>query len=101
MNARTVLFAVAMAAAALPASANEVVSSLSAETGLSQRKVQMILGNRTAYAEYPYTYQRSLAQFKRALGDERYQRLMAGRSIRVGDREVALSGVGARDVAAK
>ena len=100
MNARTALFVVAMAAAA-PVYANEVVSTLSQETGLSERKVQMIIGNRTAFAEYTRSYDRSLAQFKRGLGDERYQRLMAGKTIQVGGRQLALSGVQDRDVAAK
>ena len=100
MNARTALFVVAMAAAA-PVYANEVVSTLSQETGLSERKVQMIIGNRTAYAEYTRSYDRSLAQFKRELGNERYQRLMAGKTIQVGNRQVALGGVQGRDVAAK
>lgn len=100
MNARTALFVFAMAAAA-PVYANEVVSTLSRETGLSERKVQMIIGNRTAYAEYTRSYDRSLAQFKRELGDERYQRLMAGKAIQVGGRQVALGGVQDRDVAAK
>lgn len=100
MNARTALFVVAMAAAA-PVYANEVVSTLSQETGLSERKVQMIIGNRTAFAEYTRSYDRSLVQFKRELGNERYQRLMAGKPIQIGDRQVALGGVQDRDVAAK
>lgn len=100
MNARTALFVVAMAAAA-PVYANAVVDTLSQETGLSERKVQMIVGNRTAFAEYTRSYDRSLEQFKRALGDERYQRLMAGQTIQVGERRLSLGGMQDRDVAAK
>ena len=99
MKARIALFVLAMAAA--PVYANEVVSTLSQETGLSERRVQMIVGNRTAFAEYTRSYDRSLAQFKRALGNERYQRLMAGEAIQIGERRVALSGVQERDLAAK
>ncbi|KRD34250.1 hypothetical protein ASE43_10760 [Lysobacter sp. Root983] len=88
-------------AATAPVYANEVVGTLSQETGLSERKVQMIVGNRTAFAEYTRSYDRSLAQFKRALGNERYQRLMAGQTIQVGEHRVALGGMQDRDVAAK
>ncbi|NUO75275.1 MAG: hypothetical protein HOQ32_04600 [Lysobacter sp.] len=101
MNARTALFVVVAMAAAAPVYANEVVSTLSQETGLSERKVQMIVGNRTAFAEYTRSYDRSLEKFKRALGDERYERLMAGKTIQVGDRHLALSGMQERDLAAK
>lgn len=77
MNARIALVALAMAAAA-PAYATTLIDDLSQATGLSPRKVQMIVGNRTPYAEYTRSYDRSLAQFKRALGNERAERVIAG-----------------------
>lgn len=80
MNARIALLAVALTATA-PAFADDLIADLANETGLSERKVQMIVGNRTPFAEYRYTYDRSLAQFKRALGSERYERVMAGLPI--------------------
>jgi tRNA 2-selenouridine synthase SelU len=80
MNARIAILALAMAATA-PAFGAELVADLARETGLSERRVQMIVGNRTPFAEYRTSYSRSLAQFKRALGNERYERLVAGLPI--------------------
>lgn len=59
------------------------IEQLAAYTGLSERKVQMILGCHTCYAEYSYTYQRSLAKFQKALGREHYNQLMSGQPIRL------------------
>lgn len=61
------------------------IAELANYTGLSERRVQMILGCRTCFAEYVYTYRRSLDKFKRALGDKRYERLMAGQPIDLED----------------
>jgi hypothetical protein len=36
----------------------------------------MILGNRTSFAEYPYTYERSVATLRKAIGAARYDQLM-------------------------
>ena len=75
------------------------VKDLANYTNLSERRIQMILGCRTCFAEYRYTYNRSLAQFKRALGNERYEQLMAGRPVALDDQDgnrVASTG-GARD----
>jgi len=94
MNARTAILGAALASiAALPAyagnpagasqSASHInpIKELANYTGLSERRVQMLLGCRTCFAEYRYTYQRSAEQFKHALGDERYEQLMAGKPI--------------------
>lgn len=82
------------AAAALPAWAgNDPITELSGITGLSERKVQMVLGNRTAYAEYRYTYDRSVRQFTRAVGEENFRRLLNGEEVSLRDaqgREVAV-----------
>ncbi|MCH6482297.1 hypothetical protein MMG85_01760 [Pseudoxanthomonas sp. LH2527] len=80
MNVRTALV-VALLAAPFSAQAGDTIRQLSEHTGLSERKVQMILGNRTSFAEYPYTYQRSAEQFRHALGEENYQRLMNGQAV--------------------
>lgn len=80
MNTRTALV-VALLAAPFSAQAGDTIQQLSEHTGLSERRVQMILGNRTSFAEYPYTYQRSLEQFRHALGEENYRRLMEGQSV--------------------
>lgn len=80
MNARTAaLFTLAMAAAT-PAYAADVVAELSQQTGLSERQVEMIIGNRTPFAEYRQSYSRTLKQFKAAVGEEHYQRLISGQS---------------------
>ncbi|MBB1088234.1 hypothetical protein H4F99_06980 [Lysobacter sp. SG-8] len=74
--------------AAFPAAANDdPVGTLSDVTGLSERKVQMVLGNRTAFAEHRYSYQRSLDQFTRAIGAEKHQRLMDGEPVVLVDRQ--------------
>jgi len=76
------IFAIATTSPAYAGQKNEV-EKLASYTGLTVRKVQMILGTRTSFAEYPYTYQRSLEKFQKALGKENYDRLMSGRSIRL------------------
>ena len=57
------------------------VRDLAAATGVSERQVQMVVGARTAYAEYRTSYDRVEARFIKALGEERYRDLMAGREI--------------------
>lgn len=80
MNARTPLL-VAFLAAPFSVQAGDVIKQLSDHTGVSERKVQMILGARSSFAEYPYTYQRSLEKFRAALGEENYRRAMNGESF--------------------
>ncbi|MGH8076038.1 MAG: hypothetical protein ACREPE_01770 [Lysobacter sp.] len=81
MRTRTAaIIAIAMAAAT-PAFAGELVDALTHETGMTERQVLMIIGNRTPYVESRSNYSRSLAQFKRALGSERAEELIAGRTI--------------------
>lgn len=77
MNIRLALLAAALMAASAPALAgDDPVRLLAQETGLSERKVNMILGNRTSFAEYPYTYQRSVEKLRKAIGEGRYDQLM-------------------------
>lgn len=80
MKTRTALIVLAMAAAT-PAYAADMVEVLAEETGLSERQVQMLVGNRTPFIEHRYNYGRSLAQFKRALGKERAEQLIAGETV--------------------
>lgn len=80
MNARTAIVVVLLAAP-FSAQASDVIERLADHTGLSERKVQMILGARSSYAEYPYTYQRSLEKFRAALGEENYRRVMNGETV--------------------
>lgn len=81
MKSRTALLVLAMATATPAYAAENIVDALADETGLSVRQVQMIVGNRTPFFEYRTSYGRSLAQFKRALGKERAERLIAGETI--------------------
>jgi hypothetical protein len=77
MNTRLALLAATLAAISAPAFAgDDPCSQLARETGLSERKVNMILGNRTSFAEYPYTYERSVATLRKAIGAARYDQLM-------------------------
>ena len=84
MKAKIAALVVALAAVAPSAWAAEEedpVGDLAQITGLSERKVQMIVGNRTSFAEYPYTYQRSLEKFVDAVGEVRYQMLISGQPV--------------------
>ena len=82
MKAKIAALVVALAAVAPSAWAQEdPVGDLAQITGLSERKIQMILGNRTSFAEYPYTYQRSLEKFVDAVGEVRYEMLISGQPV--------------------
>jgi len=80
MKTITALILLAMAATT-PAYAADMVEVLAEETGLSERQVKMIVGNRTPFIEHRNSYGRSLAQFKRALGKELAEQLIAGETI--------------------
>jgi hypothetical protein len=82
MNATTAsLMAAVLAVAPLAAHADDSVAQLARETGLTERNVRMVLGARTPYAEYRVMYSRVERQFKRAVGEDNYDRLMRGESI--------------------
>ncbi|MBC7990401.1 MAG: hypothetical protein H7Y19_12575 [Luteimonas sp.] len=83
MKAKIAGIVIALAAMAPVQAAENDVERLAEYSGLTVRKVQMILGTRTAFAEYPRTYQRSLEKFRKALGTENYDQLMAGRPIKL------------------
>ena len=86
MKAKIAALVVALAAVAPSAWAQEdPVGDLTQITGLSERKVQMIVGNRSSFAEYPYTYQRSLEKFVDAVGEVRYQMLISGQPVELQD----------------
>ena len=70
MKTKIAGLAIAIAAMAPAYAGSNDIQELAEYTGLSERKVQMILGCRSCYAEYRYTYQRSLNKFKQALGEE-------------------------------
>jgi hypothetical protein len=97
--ALTLLAAIAAPAAAqdptvnlapIPIAPEQVtVSQLADETGLTEQRVRMVVGPRSGYAEYRVTFDRAQRQFKNALGEERYNDLMAGRRIELYNQKAA------------
>lgn len=82
MNARHSIILVALFAAAAPAIAGDsVIKLLAQESGLSERKVAMVLGARSAYGEYRYTYHRARGQLERTIGRDAVERLARGERV--------------------
>jgi hypothetical protein len=79
------LLAVVIPGFAAAASPSLQLRDLAAATGLTERQVQMIVGAHTAFAEYRTSYDWALQRFVRALGQQRYDALMAGREIVLDD----------------
>jgi hypothetical protein len=59
----------------------ETIRAVALQSGLSERKVRMLVGNRSGFAEYRATYQRSQEKLIRAIGQDNYQRLLSGEAI--------------------
>jgi len=74
MYTRIAVLAALLAATPL-AHADESVAQLAQETGLSERNVRMVVGGRTAYAEYRVIFNRVDRQFKEAVGEVRYEQI--------------------------
>lgn len=87
MKAKIAFIALAMAASAPAWAAEDPIGDLSKVTGLTERKVQMVLGARTAFAEYVYTYDRAYDKFVRAVGKDNYERLINGESVALRDKD--------------
>lgn len=99
----TLLAAIAIPAAAqdstvtlapIPAASDDTqqqvtVKQLADETGLTPRSVRMVVGARSGYAEYRVSFDRAQKQFRNALGEERYNDLMAGRRIELYNQKAA------------
>lgn len=82
MNIRLALLAVSLVAVSAPVFAGDnPVKVLSQQTGVSERHVRMLIGNRTPYPEYRFAYDRELKKFKAGIGEANYQRLMSGQTI--------------------
>ncbi len=88
MYAKTTILAALLAFTPL-AQAGDGVTQLSRESGLSEHSVRMLLGARTPYAEYRCCYSRKLRQFKEAVGEENYRRLVDGRETLPYERPIA------------
>ena len=85
---KTKLALIVLAASfAAPAWADGPIDDLAEVSGLSNRKVQMLIGNRTAFAEYRYSYDRSLEKLVAAIGTDNYERLMDGERVVIRDAE--------------
>ena len=81
MNARIITLGLLLAAAPLAQAGPGPIEQLARDTGLRPDDVRMLIGARTSHAQYRTTYNRKLAHFRQALGEEEYQRLMTtGRS---------------------
>jgi hypothetical protein len=61
------------------------LSDLASVTGLTERQVKMVVGAHTAYPEYLRSYDWTRRKFVHALGEQRYDDLMAGREIVLDD----------------
>lgn len=61
------------------------IALLSAATGLTERQVQMVLGDRTSYAGYQASYDSADTTFKKALGPEIYQHAKVQHELTVED----------------
>lgn len=79
MFTKTLLIATLLAVA--PLASASPVEDLARETGLSERNVRMLMGAHTPYGDYRISYDSKLRQFKKALGESNYQRLMNGQTI--------------------
>jgi hypothetical protein len=80
MNARTPLL-VALLALPFSVQAGDSIKQFAEYTGMSERKVQMVIGPRTAFPEYRASYQRSVTQFRAAVGEHNFRRAMNGESF--------------------
>ncbi|MFP7722137.1 hypothetical protein [Lysobacter sp. A3-1-A15] len=99
MKTRIAVVATSVCTALLLASAPAVASQaqiehVARESGLSERKVRMVLGNRTPYAEYRFTYARSAARIKQAIGEKQFERLMVGLPLQLPHDPVAVDAAG-------
>lgn len=78
MFARIAVVAAALAATSPVFAADSGIADLSRETGVSERHIAMVVGARTAFAEYRTSFVRVERELKAALGKEGYQRLQEG-----------------------
>lgn len=94
----TAILVVVGAAASVPALAQEnPIPILAEQSGLSERKVRMVLGDRTAYSEYRASYDRAREQLVRTIGEANYERLLAGKSIELPAKDDVDSAVAVKD----
>lgn len=84
----TALLAAVGVAIAAPALAQEdPIALLAQKSGLREREVRMLVGGRTAFAEYRTTYDRCEEKLIKAIGEENYQRLLDGKPIALQQKE--------------
>jgi len=76
MKIRLACLAVALMAVSAPSMAADNCEQLAQETGLTERQVQMILGNRTPFHEYRTSYNSSVRKMQNAIGRARYDQMI-------------------------
>lgn len=92
------MFVVVGVAVSAPALAQEEpIALLAKQSGLSERKVRMLVGDRTAFAEYRATFDRAEEQMIKAIGKSNYERLLSGQPIELQVEDRAVADVSAHD----
>ena len=82
MNVCRAIFLGTLLSLSTPAFAGgDVIKLLAQESGLSERKVTMVLGARSAFGEYRFTYPRARAQLERTIGRDAVERLARGEKV--------------------
>lgn len=82
MNIKLTCLAAALLAVSAPALAGDgPCKQLARETGLTERQVRMIVGDRTAFAEYRTSYARSVAHMRDSIGRARYDELINNKRL--------------------
>lgn len=57
----------------------DIIGALADQTGLTERQVKMVVGPRSSHAAFLASYDQVQRQFVKAVGQERYQELLARR----------------------
>lgn len=85
MKTKIAIAAIALMAVTAPTAAadEDPVKTLAEASGLSERQVRMITGDRSAFGEYRISYDRAQRKLKAAIGKANYQRLMSGQPVQL------------------
>lgn len=95
MNVRRFALALALALCSSSAMAQTTIDLdvLAAESGLSHRQVAMLFGASAAYPEFKASYMQVKHRFTAALGQQRYETLLAAYKAQQQGRKVAAAAV--------
>jgi GrpB-like predicted nucleotidyltransferase (UPF0157 family) len=89
MKARLFAFALALCGTSAMAQTTIDLNVLAAESGLSTRQVGMLFGASAAYPEFKASYVQVKRKFTAAVGQQRYEALLAAYKAREEGRQVA------------